>query len=384
MNLTKQAQGLNFTSYLDDYLTDPDVHDVRKTPISTPEIVFSLLISVIIGLIDLWLTIGAMDGAIGTGFALLVHLVVVAIGYIITMARKKTGMDTRASSTTLLLILFAGCFGAFGAIMMMISHILFRQEAITFKEWVKFIYPRPTPTMGESIYDDIDLKVDEHPKQYDVLPFMDVMRLGTASQKREVINQIVHHFDPRYAPVLNEALKDNSLSVRTLAATSVVRIEKQLQQKEQKLEQVLQHHEQTPELLLATARFYDDYAFSGIIDSERKQRYIKQAYDFYQRYIRRRSNDMRAAAWVGRLLVRSGEQEKAANWLKQLVDEGHTDGYILSWYVEVLYNLRRFAELRKFVQSYGGKLEQVLHDDRFMPLADTMQLWLKPSREVAA
>ena len=93
---------------------------------------------------------------------------------------------------------------------------------------------------------------------------------------------------------------------------------------------------------------------------------------------------MRAAAWVGRLLVRSGEQEKAANWLKQLVDEGHTDGYILSWYVEVLYNLRRFAELRKFVQSYGGKLEQVLHDDRFMPLADTMQLWLKPSREVAA
>lgn len=376
MNITKQSQGLSFTSYLDPYLKDPDVHDVYKTPISPAEVLFSILLAVIIGCIDLWLALAAMDGTIPAWLAVAIHLVIVAIGYVLTIAKSKAGMDSRASSTALLLLLFTGFFGAIGVITMIISHLIFRQDSLTFKEWVNFIYPRPETTLGEDTFDDIDLKVDEHPSSYDVLPFMDVMRLGSASQKREVINQVMLHFNPRYAAVLNLALKDNALSVRTLAATSVARLEKQLQQREQKLELVLQHSEQTPELLLAAARFYDDYAFSGILDSERKQRYIRQAYDFYQRYIRRRNNDARAAAWVGRLLVRSGQLEKAASWLKQLIDEGRSDGHILSWYLEVLYDLGRYAELRAFVQNYSGKLELLVHDDRFSPLADTVKLWL--------
>lgn len=376
MNLTKQAQGLNFTSYLDTYLKDPDVHDVYKTPISSGEVVFSLLMAIIVGLIDLWLTLSSIDGSISAGVALAIHLVLIMVGFVLTFARSKAGMDVRASSTTLLFLLMAGPFGALGSIAMILSHLVFRQDSLSFSEWVSFIYPRPEMTLSEEIFDDIDLKVDEHPRQYDVLPFMDVMRLGSVEQKREAINQVTLNFEPAFAPVLQAALKDSSLSVRTLAATAIARLEKQLQTKEHKLEQILQHTEQTPELLLATARFYDDYAFSGLVDSERKEHYIKQAYDFYQRYIRRRSGDTRVAAWVGRLLVRSGQLEKAASWLKQLIDEGRSDGHILSWYLEVLHDLGRYTELRAFAQNYAGKLEQLLHDDRFAPLADTVKLWL--------
>lgn len=377
MRYDKSPVTLAYTSYLDPLLADADVHDVYSTPISSGEIVFSLLLALIVGLVDLWLTLSVMGGKMETGIALAIHIVVIVVGYIILGAKRQTGMDTRASSMTLLLLMITGFFGAFGAILMIFSHMVFRRDSLTFKEWVNFIYPRPTPSLGEEIYDDIDLKVDEHAAHYDVLPFMDIIRLGTVAQKREVINQVVQNFNPRFASVLQEALKDNSLSVRTLAATSISRLEKQLQAREQKLKQVLQHSEQTPELLLAAARFYDDYAFSGIIDSERKEHYIKEAYDFYQRYIRRRSQDMRAAAWVGRLLVRSGQLEKAASWLKQLIGEGRTDGYILSWYMEVLFRLRKLSELRQFVRTHASKLEVLSHDEHFSPLADTIQFWLK-------
>ena len=377
MNLAKQTQQLDFTSYLDQYLSDPDVHDVCTTPISPGEVLFSLLVALFIGLIDLWLTLAVIDGGVAASFALIIHFVIIGIGYLLTFLRNQSGMDTRASSTTLLMLLIAGPFGGLGAIAMILSHLVFRQDSLSFSEWVGFIYPRPQMTLGEEIYDDIDLKVDEHPRQYDVLPFMDVMRLGSVEQKREAINQVMLHFNPRFASVLQAALKDHSLSVRTLAATSIARLEKELQGKERKLEQILQHSEQTPELLLATARFYDDYAFSGLVDSERKDHYIKQSYDFYQRYIRRRSGDTRVAAWVGRLLVRSGQQEKAASWLKQLIEEDRSDGHIISWYLEVLFSLGRYAELRNFMQSHSAKLEQLLHDERFAPLSDTIQLWLR-------
>ena len=101
---------------------------------------------------------------------------------------------------------------------------------------------------------------------------------------------------PRYAPVAMRRLKTVTVPLQPV---SMVRLEKRLQSKEQKLDRVLQHAGFTPELLIAAALFYD-YAFSGVVDGERKQRYIKEAYEFYQR-IRGQTNDTRAATWVGRL-----------------------------------------------------------------------------------
>lgn len=376
--------GPSFVDYLDPYLEDPDIHELRKSPIAANEIALSLIIAVVIGLIDLWLTIACVNESIAPSFALVIHLVISAVAAFIVFAKHKSDMDTRASSTTLALVAFSGFFGAFGSIAMIIAHLMFRSDSMSFREWVAFIYPRPLPTLGEAIYDDIALKVDDHPRSYDVLPLMDVMRLGTVSQKREAINLAAMHFSPAYSPVLRVALKDPALSVRALAATTMARLEKQLQLREQKLQHVLSHREQTPDLLLVAARFYDDYAFSNIVDNDRSQHYVKQAYELYQRYLRRRSGDVKAAAWVGRLLIRSGQPEKAASWLKQLIDEGRSDSRILSWYLEVMYSLGRFAELRSFAQGYQGKLEQLVHEDHFLPLSDAVHMWLKHGKEVAA
>lgn len=384
MNQHSAHSGIRFTDYLNPLTQPPDVHEVRRLYFNSGEVTFTLMSALLIGIADafmLWLVVKSSAPA---ALMLLVHAVVVGGLFMLVNAKNKAGGDARLSSVALLMMLFTGMIGAIGCIVMVFANMMLKNDALSFREWFSFIYPRPTPTLGESLYDGITLFSDDHPRQYDVVPFMDVMRLGTLEQKREAINQMVIHFHPRYAPAFQMALRDSALSVRTLAAMSLARLEKHMQTQERRLKDALDRENQSPELLLAAAQFYDDYAFSGILDSERKQRYVKLAYDFYQRYLRRRSGDQRAYVWIGRLLIRSGQNERAADWLKQMIDEGRNDPHILGWYAEVLYNLGDFSSLRGFVRDYAAKLQVLLHEERYSPLASSVQLWLNRSMEVSA
>jgi hypothetical protein len=374
------TSGIHFTSYLDPLTAPADVHDVRSQPISAQEITSTIMLSLLVGVGDIFLIWLANTGTLPPFLALLVHVVAV-VGLLIFNRVKGIALDNRFSSIALMTMLFTGPVGALGSIIMVVSNLIYRADALTFREWFGFIYPRPVSSLGEALYDGIALHSDEHARRYDVVPFMDIMRLGTAEQKREAINQMVLHFHPRFASVFQMALKDPVLSVRTLAATSMARLEKHLQSQDRKLKMTLDSGEQSPELLLAAAQFYDDYAFSGILDNERKQRYVKLAYDFYQRYLRRRSGDSRASVWIGRLLIRSGQNERAADWFKQIIDEGRSDAHILGWYAEVLYNIGDYDMLRRFMRDYAVKLQGLLHEERYSPLASSIQLWLNRSME---
>lgn len=380
-----RKQGITFTSYLDPLTAPPDIHEVHRRAFSSSEITFTFVLSLLIGVGDALLLWLAATHDIMPGLALIIHVVAVGGLFLLVHLKHKVGMDVRLTSLALLVMLFTGMVGAIGCLVMLMANLVFRSNALSFREWFNFIYPRPTPTLGEAMYDGISLFADDQPRQYDVVPFVDVMRLGTVEQKREAINQMVLQFHPRFASAFQMALKDSALSVRTLAAMSLARLEKHLQKQERKLKSALERNsDQTPELLLAAAQFYDDYAFSGILDSERKQRYVKLAYDYYQRYLRRRSGDQRAYVWIGRLLIRSGQNERAADWLKQMIDEGRNDPHILGWYAEVLYNLGDYAALRRFARDYAAKLQILLHEERYSPLAGSIQLWLNRSMEAAA
>lgn len=369
--------GTHFTRYLENYIAPPDIHDVKRLPLAAAEMTLTVILAIIMGLVDLCLIWAALSHGLPGWMCLLLHIAMIVLAGLFTAARAKGNMDTRAAAMTVLLVAVAGPFGALGAILMALSHLFFRDEGLSFAEWFRFIYPRPVPSLGETLYDDIITAADIQPKNYDVVPFTDVMRLGSSAQKREAINRMTLQFHPRFAEAFQLALKDSALSVRTLAATSISRIEHQLADQERRLHGKLTHHngEQSPELLLAAAQFYDDYAFSGILDTDRQQRFYNQAYEYYQRYLRRRSNDHRVAVWIGRLLIRSGQLERAAQWLKQLLDEGKTDGQLLSWYAEVLFNLGRFQELRQFMSRYRANLQALETDERFQTLGDSIRLW---------
>jgi hypothetical protein len=82
---------------------------------------------------------------------------------------------------------------------------------------------------------------------------------------------------------------------------------------------------------------------------------------------------MHVVGWVGRLLMRSGQIDRAAEWLKKPVDSGYADAAIISWYAEVLYVLGRFADVRQLLRNHGQKLLGLGSGQTSM--ADSVALW---------
>lgn len=380
---------ISYTRYLDTLTAPPDIHDQRRQPLMMGEVVLTVILAVVIGLADVALISAALADQLPVWMAVALHLAVIFVAFLVTMVRGRAGTDTRGANIAVMLAAVTGPFGAFGSIITALSHLFYQRESLSFSEWFRVIYPRPTPTPGESLYDNIVLEVDAQIQSYDVIPFTDVMRLGSASEKREAINQMTLQFHPRFAPAFRQALKDPVLSVRTLAANAIARIETHLATQERKLQRALERteDEDVPELLLAAGQFYDDYAYSGLLDVERERRFYQQALKFYRQYLQFYGEDARVEAWIGRVLIRSGEREEAANWLKQLLDKSGADsrivGRIVGWYAELLYDLGRFAELRQFTEQHDAAIQALAHEEPDSPLANTLPLWVA-SREEAA
>ncbi len=360
-----------YLSYVNAYIVESDVHDRLKASIPASERILLMAMCLFFLALDSALVWLAVIGAVPASVALGVHAGTVLIAWMFVSAKERMGFELLMAKVMVFSVALTGPFGALGGIVTLIAHLYQRHHAFSFQQWFDAIYPTSATSMGETLYDDIILGVDEQPRAYDVVPYMDVMRLGSDAQKREAINQMTLQFQPKFTPALQLALRDTSQVVRTLAAISVVKIQSHFLQLEMQLKKAVTRHETRSEYLLAAARFYDDFAFCGLLDKQRQDDYMTQAYEYYQKYLRHEHEDTRVFAWIGRLLIRSGQYERAAEWLRQAIDSGRLDPLIIGWYAEALYALGRFHDLRHLMQRHGEELQAVGEG----ALVDVVQFW---------
>ena len=78
-----------------------------------------------------------------------------------------------------------GIFGAMGTLISILMHFWHMRLAQSFSEWFSTIFPRFERELPEKIYDNIMFGRDENPLSYSVIPFSDVMEIGSENQKRE-------------------------------------------------------------------------------------------------------------------------------------------------------------------------------------------------------
>src|SRR3546814_12702175 len=70
--------------------------------------------------------------------------------------------------------------------------------------------------------------------------------------------------------------------------------------------------------------------------------------------LRPQDPDIRMA--ICRILVREGRYADAVDWLGQRLDQDHSSRAIVGWYLECLFHLGRFAELRGIAARFGDLL----------------------------
>lgn len=363
---------------IEHYLRGEDIHDARRE--HKNDGLATGLLSVLLGVVHgitlyllVWNHIGLMMWGV-------VHVLLVAIAGIYARIRLSTGGDPRFALLLTLTTAVMGVFGAAGCLLSVLMHALFNRYAHSFAEWFETIFPSAHLTPGEIVNDNLLTGRDEAPKTYSVVPFLDVMIIGSEEQKREALGKMTSQFHPSFASAFRRALEDENNAIRVQAATAIAKIENQFLEQTIQIEMVRRKHPKDDQVLLALARHYDNYAYTGILDAEREESNRAKALDAYMLYLKNHPSEVQIRMFVGRLMIRSEKTAQAAEWFRQSIDAGYSTPQMITWYMECLFKLGRYSELR----SFAARFHHSAMDQGIEPsLVDSVQLWSAPVQEVA-
>lgn len=364
---------------VEDYLAPPDIHEAAQVEQDdqVPGFVLSLIWSLLHGIntyLTLWHHIPFWVGV-------LIHAVLGAILVLIALARLRLGAETRFTLVLTVTTWVAGVIGALGTLLTVLLTFYYAARSQSFIEWYRSIFPALVTSRSEAIYEALQAGREENVKPYSVVPFMDVIQVGTDAQKRQAISRITEQFHPTFAPVLRHALKDSSNAIRVQTATAITKIENRFSDMVMKIEKLERERPKDPIVKKGLARYYDDYAFTGILDADREAHNRKRALKKYKEYLELAPNDMECRIRIGRLLLREGESSEAAAWFERSFDAGHRDRQLMLWYAQALYESGQYDALRRLARECLPLLDEMRA--HLPQLAHCIESWAQPRRSAS-
>lgn len=369
------ASAINYYDYVEDVLNPEDIHDAaRVTPATATNGLFIViaLILVVLHAFNLYLFLGTGMWPV---IPLLIHCLISGVVALIAYAQYRKGMDVQHLALLSIVSSVAGIFGAVGALLGFIFSVVFRGRSYHFNEWYGTIFPTDLPSKPQTIYDSITEGLDENPSSYSVMPFADVMRLGSENQKRRALAKMTSRFNPRFAAAFKTALSDNNNTIRVQAATAIAKVEREFAAKLERIEMARAKQPNDAQLTLALAKFYDDYAFTGVLDAELEKLNRARAISSYKTYLQLDPNSAEAWVAIGRLLYRDQQWAEAADWFRAALDRGWKMNAMVLWYFECLFRLGQFRDLRRAILEFGRGVtsqEELPNDVR-----EAVTLWMQ-------
>lgn len=359
---------------LEEYLKPLDIHEIEHQPIQDVLLTSIVTLGIMIfQALNIWLVINGMPLLLGALF----HFGLSGLAFIYGKILGKADRDQRYALMLSVCSMALGPFGAAGVFFALWMTVFYTRYSQSFAEWFSSIFPEMHMTIPEIVHDRIQTGRDLSSKSYSVLPFLEIMSIGSESQKRMALSRMALMFNPGFAPAFRKALTDNSNAIRVQAATSVTRIENMFLERTMKMNKVVQRFGKKPEVKMLLARHYDDYAYTGVLDQEREYDNRKKALETYMEYLKEKPEDLEARLAVGRLLVRNGDTTGAADWFAKSLAERFISPAILMWYAECLYKLGRFRELRRVASENFHVLSQTIGNRS--DVSDAMKLWISES-----
>ncbi len=356
---------------IESYIDNIDIHELNREK-SGGEVIFSL-VAIALFLFESYNVYLLVTDVISPFLAFIFHIIAIFAGFLyVTMAFNRN-LDVRMALLLAITVALTGPFGAAGSLLTLILNIIYNRYSQSFKEWFETIFPHKEISLPEEINENIISGRDESSKKYSVIPFMDVMSVGSEAQKREALSKMTSMFHPSFASAINRALNDPNNAIRVQAATAITRIENSFLEKSITINKIAGLRPYDANIKLIQAKHYDDYAYTGILDSEREEANRAKALEYYQEYLKMKPDDSNVRLFIGRLLKRSGDFSSACEWFKKCLDEGFVTDVIVTWYIECLYELGRYSELRNVCSVYYSRLSE---DERLSPsFIESIRIW---------
>lgn len=366
---------IDYYQYVEDVLAAEDVHDANVVTEATATNGLFIILAIILTLVhafNLYLLLGTGMWPI---VPIVIHLAVVTVTGLLTYAQYKKGLDVQHLAILTIVSSTTGIFGTLGALVGFVGTLIFRARSQHFADWYASIFPTDLPSDPQIIYDSILEGIDENPRHYGVMPFTDVMRLGSENQKRRALAKMTSRFSPRFAPAFKIALADTSNTIRVQAATAIAKVERDFGVKLGRIEEARAQEPGNALLTLALAKFYDDYAFTGVLDAELEKLNRERAINTYKSYLQQDPNSSDAYVSIGRLLFRNKQWSEAADWFRHALDRGWKMNSMLMWYFECLFRLGQFRDLRRALLEHGRGI--VNQEEMPKDVREAVSLWMQ-------
>jgi hypothetical protein len=360
------------------YFNALDVHEKEKVVgDELIAIIISLLWSVLHG-INCYLLFWASDFSVI--YSLIIHIVLGGIAVLIAKILRQVGRDVRLLHVLAISSIGAGIFGAVGSLFASVLTIIYNHFSLPFSQWYKAIYPDFSVSEQQELYERITSGKDETSASYSVISFSDIIIFGNEAQKRRAITRMTDQFHPLFATAFKIALQDNSNTIRVQAASSIVKIENQFLQILHQVEKLEQDRPSDAVLKLGLARYYDSFAFTGLLDENRELENRKIALQKYKQYLEMRPSDVEARIEAGRLLLRSGKAFQAVELFNDCIKAGYDNETVRYWLIESYYYAGRYDELREMSKKMLPNVTE-LSDVRPL-LAKSINFWGEDFKEV--
>jgi polysaccharide biosynthesis protein PelE len=266
--------------------------------------------------------------------------------------------------------------GPFGAGIALLAAMVYTRcvsDATSPVEWIADLFSRHQDRESDRLHERIELGLDDFESAASVEPFRDILSGGGVLQKQMAIAKIARYFRPVFAPLLLQAARDPNAAVRVQAATALAKIERDFMARYIRLENELRDLPDHDPAKLKLAELYDDYAHADLLDENNRQSLRLKAIGIYEACLAQEDNsDWRLK--LARLYLRDGQPEKTCEWLKPLVESPDMPRGATLWYMEALFQLKKFGELRQLA-SYQVPIIRISSDASLGEIENLPGVW---------
>ncbi len=284
--------------------------------------------------------------------------------------------DARRQPLLLLFVVavaFLGPLGIIGTGLAALLRIAFAWRARPFLEWYEALFPAFGQDRTEALHERVVLRGHGPSVRSTVAPFGDIMARGTLAEKQSALSLIGAGFRPEFAPALRSALNDPEASIRVQAASAVAQIERHFVERGETL--AARRAERPDDAsLIELAQHHEALAASGLLDAGRARDAATTALALHLRLAEQGPGlplRMTSAGAAGRLLLNLGRAEEAVRLLTRANSESPPTAEILGPYLDSLFRLRRFVDLRDICRRLSHDTAQSRGD----ALDDVIRLW---------
>lgn len=286
------------------------------------------------------------------------------LGVVVTLA-LWTGLSHHAGQgrqLAYLLTLFTTVLGPLGTSGTLVTaglYYWFKRSATPFSEWYESLFPDFEYKEIKKIYDKAVDERNFHANKNPVIPFIDVLHYGTIQQKQAMIVLLIENHHGKFANVLRMALEDSDGSVRVLAAKGMTKIEQHFLDLNMELEKRHADKKISDSEFLKTQILNDDeYLYSGILDEIRAMEVRLRSLETCKKYLLLHPEDLDIRFILGRIFLRNGQNEKAADWFEECIQKGFISPKIYAWYFECMYRMGQFKKLRETAELHFKEIQE--------------------------